>query len=81
MSRIALVLALVSAGCAVKSALPSAQAAASVVGTDALDVFDGKTLSYARTFSYGPWSRNDAAMCWPDSWRGTSKRCRFDILR
>ncbi len=46
MNRIALILTIVCAGCATKSALPPAQAAASVVGTDAIDVFDGKTLSY-----------------------------------
>lgn len=39
-------LTLLLSGCATKSALPPAQAAEAIVGTDALEVFDGKTLSY-----------------------------------
>lgn len=46
MSRFALVLALGSAGCAATSALPAAQPSESIVGTNAIEVFDGKTLSY-----------------------------------
>lgn len=39
-------LALLLSGCATKSALPPAQAADPIVGTTAIDIFDGKTLSY-----------------------------------
>lgn len=46
MSRLVVALALVCGGCGAKSALPPAQPAASLVGTDAIDVFDGKTLRY-----------------------------------
>lgn len=46
MKRLAMGLALTLCGCATRSALPAAQPADPVVGTNAIDVFDGKTLSY-----------------------------------
>lgn len=46
MTRVALGLTVFLGACATKSALPPAQAADAVVGTNAIDVFDGKTLSY-----------------------------------
>lgn len=44
--RAALGFALLLGACASKSALPPAQARNPIVGTNAIDVFDGKTLSY-----------------------------------
>lgn len=40
------ILALVLCGCSPRSALPTARAPDPIVGTSAIDVFDGKSLSY-----------------------------------
>lgn len=44
--RTVLALAVLIGGCASTSALPVAQAPDPIVGSNAVDVFDGKTLSY-----------------------------------
>lgn len=46
LARLTLGLTVLLGACAAKSALPPAQPADAIEGTSAIDVFDGKTLSY-----------------------------------